>query len=392
MATIKFSNATLERFFSHPDPEAKTKTVWDSEARGLGAYQTGTGAITLFMHFRLANGKQRKHALGRFKEISLDEARHLTQKYRVAAKQGIDLVAEAKQKATPEKSFTIAEAFREFMEARREQEISPATVRLYYQNWKNHLEKFQDRQMTSITKQDVRSWHKEWAKSGPTVANQVVRLFRAIYNFALKFHDDLPPNPCSGVVFLKEVNNRRLVETKDLAAWNKKVETMPNLIRRYYWRFLALTGLRRTDAASVRWDEVFETHIHRPMPKGGTAKAFDLPMTTPLRALLDQAKAVRDVLYPHSPYVFPADSASGHIITGQEQKFMPDCSPHYLRRTYATACIEVGIDPYTIKSLLNHVTDKADVTARYIRVSLETKREAAEKVAVYIARKMEIRG
>ncbi|MCA0400982.1 MAG: integrase family protein, partial [Proteobacteria bacterium] len=351
MSSVKFTNATLEKFLSAPNPEGKRRTIWDSEARGLGAYQTKNGVCTLFAHYRLANGVQRKQVLGRFKEIPLDEARHLAQKYRVAAKQGIDLAGEQKWKEPSKQGLTIEQAYKEFTEAQHRRENSPNTIRLNGYNWRNHLSQYQDREMASVSKHDVRAWHKEWGKSGPTVANQTARLFRAIYNYAVKFHDDLPPNPCSAVDYFKEVNNRRLIATKDLPAWRKKVDGLPNPIRRCYWRFLALTGLRRMDAASVRWDEVFETHIHRPNPKGGKDKAFDVPITAPLRALLEEAKAAQKVLYPASPYVFPADSKSGHISTGQEQKFMPGCAPHDLRRTYATACVEVGVDPYTIKLL-----------------------------------------
>lgn len=55
MSSVKFTNAMLEKFHSSLNPEGKRRTIWDSEARGLGAYQTKNGICTLFAHYRLAN-------------------------------------------------------------------------------------------------------------------------------------------------------------------------------------------------------------------------------------------------------------------------------------------------------------------------------------------------
>jgi len=69
----------------------------------------------------------------------------------------------------------------------------------------------------------------------------------------------------------------------------------------------------------------------------------------------------------------------------QERVAFPNVSPHDIRRTYATVCAETGLDPYTIKLLLNHATDKGDVTSRYILPSKRHVYSSAQRVAERLA-------
>jgi integrase len=72
----------------------------------------------------------------------------------------------------------------------------------------------------------------------------------------------------------------------------------------------------------------------------------------------------------------------------REKTAFPNVWPHDIRRTYATACAEAGVDPYTIKLLLNHVADGSDVTARYIKPSSSHVTRAAQSVADFIEAKL----
>jgi len=177
------------------------------------------------------------------------------------------------------------------------------------------------------------------------------------------------------------------VPTADLMDWWESVERIPNPVRKAYWKLLLFTGLRKEDAATMKWTDVKAEVIHRPNPKGGRTKAFDVPLTEPLRTILNDAMAACNALYPGSAYVFPSNGKSGRLSNTREEKYIPNCSPHALRRTYATACVEAGVDPYVIKLLLNHAAEKNDVTSRYIRISTELRASSAEKVALYIAQK-----
>lgn len=381
MAKFRFTVSSLQSALKAEGSNDRQAVVWDAELRGLGAYKGANGTGTFFVQFRVGD-RQRKVTLGRLNELTISEARRQAGEILMAARLGRDVVAEQKQ--AQRKALTLKEAYDEYTQALRRRNVSSNTLRLNDANWRRMLEPLGNRELRHITKRDVRAWHTSWEPIGPRAANMGAQLLRAIWNYAAKFSDDLPPSPTSAVEYFPEREQRRVIAWADLPDWYRKAEALPNPIRSVYWRFLLFSGLRRTDALTIRWEDIKDHHVHRPNPKGGRIRAFDLPLTTQLRELLTEAKAARGALYPGSPWVFPSDSKLGHISLTRESAF-PGVMPHDLRRTYATACAEAGVDPYTIKLLLNHAIDKGDVTQRYIRPSREHLERSAQLVAGSLA-------
>lgn len=380
---IKLTNSTIAKFLTPPTDGEKQSTLYDTEIPGFGVYRNPTGPARYFVHFRVGS-RQRKKMIGLVTEISLSDARTEAGALKVAARQGRDVIRERKE--AMQRGITLAEAFRAFMDALERKGGSPRTAHNYEQNWGTRLSKHATVPLGDISKADIRAWHKQWGACGPTAANQSLRLFRAIYNHALRTSDGLPPNPSNAVDQFRERGERKWLDWDALPAWIADVERLENPIRRALWPFLLYSGLRRSDAASIRWDEIGKTSIHRPNPKGGRLKAFDLPLSSKLSEILSDAREARQLLFPTSPYVFPANSASGHVETLKE-KTIPHISPHMLRRTFATACVEAGLDPYTTKRLLNHTVARGDVTALYVQQSSDFLIKEMERVSSYINKK-----
>lgn len=380
MAKIKFTVSSLHSAFKADDVKDRQAVVWDTEMRGLGAYKGASGTGTFFVQFRVGD-RQRKVTLGRLNELTVPEARRQAGEIIVAARQGRDIVAQQKQ--AQRKTLTLKEAYNEYTLALRRRNASWNTLRLNEANWRRMLEPLGNRELRHITKRDLRAWHTNWGQVGPRAANMGAQLFRAIWNYAAKFSDDLPPNPSTAVEYFPEREQRRIIAWPELPEWWRRTDGLPNPIRRVYWRFLLFSGLRKMDALTIRWEDVREGHIHRPNPKGGRIRAFDMPLTDQLRKLLEEARTAGEALYPGSPWVFPAEGKRGHMIAACEKSF-PGVTPHDLRRTYATACAEAGVDPYTIKLLLNHAIDKGDVTQRYIKPSREHFERSARLVANFL--------
>lgn len=380
---IKLTNANIARYLTSPPDGVKQSTLYDTEIPGFGVYRNVTGPARYFVHFRVGQ-RQRKKMTGLVTEMSLSDARAEAGVLKVAARQGRDVIQERKEEL--QRGISLGEAYLAFMDALERKGGSPRTIKGYSQNWKTRLSKHSSVPLGSISKADIRGWHKKWGACGPTAANQTLRLFRAVCNHALRTSDGLPPNPSNAVDQFRERGERRWLEWDALPAWMADVARLENPIRRALWPFLLYSGLRRSDAASIRWDEIGETSIHRPNPKGGRLKAFDLPLSSKLAEILRDAREAHSLLFPMSPYVFPANSASGHVETLKE-KTIPHVSPHMLRRTFATACMEAGLDPYTTKRLLNHTVARGDVTALYVKQSSRFLRNEMERVSAYIGGK-----
>jgi integrase len=143
------------------------------------------------------------------------------------------------------------------------------------------------------------------------------------------------------------------------------------------------TGLRRGEAAALTWNEIdFKNRIIRlPDTRTKAGRKLDLPMSDYIHDLLVARRAPGK----QGPWVFPADSKSGHVA---EPRFALDrvaeasgvrISTHDLRRTYITVAESCDIPAYALKALINHSLGK-DVTGGYIQITAERLREPMQRV------------
>ncbi len=379
------TTAAVAKHLLVPHDPRRPTMIYDTELSGFGAYRITERPGSYFVHYRV-NGRQRKKVIARVNEINVADARDEAARIKLAARQGQDLLAERQRKADQEK--TLGQAYVEYLEVLKRRNSSPRTIGGYQMSWRLCLSTHANKPLNSITKADLRRWHAKWGERGATTANHAARFFRAIYNQSLKTTDGLPPNPAVAVEFFPEKKSRKRMEWEDLPTWLAKVRKLDNPTRQCFWEFVLYSGLRRSDACSIRWDDIDGSWLHRPCPKGGENFAFDLPLSNQLLSILDRARKVRDVMFPDSPYVFPAHSECGHITAPKEKSFR-GIGPHMLRRTFATACVEAGLDPYTTKRLLNHRVSGNDVTSLYVQPSKEFLLAKMQEVADYIAQRGE---
>jgi integrase len=380
---FKFTDAALRRRFA----ENPRGLAWDADCRPLCAARNGNGSISLTACYRLVNDKVKKKTLEHLSEVPLTQFRAQALELAMAARNGKDLVAERKVAAAPQ--LTLGDCYVAYCEALKRKGASPNTLRLNQKNWALRLSKHQNRELASITRAKVRGWHGLWGKDGhATASNQTIRLCRTLLNFAKKRLDcELTTNVCEAVELFQERGQRRVVSSTDLAAWHAAVRRIENPIKRCYWLGLLLTGVRREELASLRWEHVLEDRIKIVRPKGGERRAFEVALTPQLRAVLEEAREAGAVMFPQSAWVFPAASKTGYILNPLDPN-LPNCSPHDLRRTFCSIATECGVDPYTLKFLVNHATNgSSDVTARYVIPSFEHRAMAARKVAAHIAEK-----
>ncbi len=182
------------------------------------------------------------------------------------------------------------------------------------------------------------------------------------------------------------------IPAEQLANWHRDVLALPNPVRRDYYLFVLFSGLRRQSASEIRWEHVDLGNgtVLIPNPKGGTKRAFVLPISDFLTDVLKRREAENDQLVAGSPWVFPSlKSRTGHI---SEPKLKPTqktamavpFSIHGLRHTWMTAANAAGLSPYDIKMLANHGLPKGDVTAGYIGPHIEALQASQQRVTDYL--------
>jgi len=385
-----------------PDEGVRRRVYWDASLRGFGLVVGKTHRS--FIAQKDIGGRSVRVTIGRFPEWTPQFARKEARQVLAQMDRGIDPNAEKRARAESQRrrewqTFTLAQAIDEHianMEAKGTVERSREMVRTELER---HLGDWLNKPLAGLRRKECVERHRRITVSaGPVAANRAMHMLRAVYNSARRLYEQLPPHPVEGITFNKQRRRREPIAWADLPAWWAKVEGLENPVRRDLQRTLLFTGLRSTDARTIRWEHIdFDAGtIHRPRPKGGEDRAF----TVPLCAYLLDALARRrmDNLRYFSTdqgWVFPARDREGRVVHVREPKeqrydesgtkkvqYLP--SPHRLRDTFATACLEAGIGATETKILLNHALPDGDVTEGYQRPSTEHLRGCVGAVAAFL--------
>ena len=285
--------------------------------------------------------------LGRTDRLSLREARASARQLMAAISKGEDPTAPLRVSA-----FTLSDAWELY---KKNGTLSPKTKQEYSGHLRRDFKSWLTIPLDELghDRRMIREKHEALtSKNGPYAANAAFRTFRALYNRALKEDPTLPPNPAVAVSFNKESRRDWSMSREHLPEWFEKIERLQPIFRDLHL-FLLFTGLRRTEACSARWEHFDEKKgaLYIPNPKGGEARAFTLPLSRLLVQLLRKRRTHNELLFPHTPWVFPSTSLSGHV---EEPKKRDLPSAHAYRHSYRTLALEAGI-PYTETCLLmNH--------------------------------------
>jgi len=96
--------------------------------------------------------------------------------------------------------------------------------------------------------------------------------------------------------------------------------------------------------------------LHLPRPKGGAKKAFDIPLSRAMvRSIIRLIRAGR-MIHPEQAefWLFPADSASGHLVEHKEERDVLGKWGNELRQSYRTLAQPAGVSELDIHLLMNH--------------------------------------
>ncbi|MHB2266443.1 tyrosine-type recombinase/integrase [Aliihoeflea sp. PC F10.4] len=216
----------------------------------------------------------------------------------------------------------------------------------------------------------VATKHDEITKeSGPYIANGSMRTLRAIYNHARKTNRGLPAdNPVNAIDWNQEQRRDSGMGPADLASWFMQVAAMGNPIRREFHLMTLFSGCRPTALMEVKPEHVDLRRrvLHIPKPKGGAKRAFDIPLSRQMILSLVRAMRFGRFLHPLEAraWVFPADSAAGHLVEQKEARKVLSKWGNDLRQSYRTIATTAGVSEFDARLLMNHAIP--GVNAGYI--------------------------
>lgn len=372
----KITQSLVERA---PAPgRGKSALYADSEMRGF--YLIVTSTKRGFYVQSLVNGKQVRTKLGDHPAMDAKQARDVARKTLVGMRAGAN-PNEERRKARA-RGITLRETLDLHLAAKP---LSPRTKGDYRYNCEQYLDDWLDKPLAELgsDRAGMRERHRRITeKHGAPSADNVFRVLRAVYNRGLREYPDLPANPTANVDYHGLRRRKVDVEAARLLVWGKAVLGL-HPVRRDLHLFMMLTGMRRTSACEVRTDDLNldAGKLHVPKPKGGSTRAFDLPLSTTLVDLLGHRLRENPKLYRKAQWLFPADSESGHVAEVAQHE-LGGLTGHALRHCFSTLAVRAGVPLLELKCLLNHAA--GNVTMGYIHVGVEHLMKHQETASAYI--------
>jgi integrase len=376
VASVHLTERSVERLQA-PHPDGRQTFYWDDVMRGFGVLVSGTSKIKTFIIQCDVNGKSKRLKVGSVAELSLDKAKKRAAEMLDDLKQGVD----PNTKADP--NMSLQACLDSYLASRHD--LRSASVRAYRQieRW---LSSWLNNPLRLITPDMVEKKHREIAdKIGPTSANACMRTLRIVLNHAAERVPELPPNPVRRLKkqWFKEKRRTRMLSEEQMPLFYRAVCELPNKIAADYLKLLMFTGLRKTEAAMLRWEDVDlkQRVITLPADVTKAGRELALPMSDFVADMLIARRTLgRD------RYVFPGPGKSGHISDLQNPLRIIakatgiEITAHDLRRGFATVAESIGTPITVLKALLNHATGQ-DVTAGYIVLTTDRLREPVQRIA-----------
>lgn len=367
------------------EPKPSDYSVRDSEVIGLGVRVRPGGSKTYILTYRLG-GQLRKLTLGRADQgYSIDEARERAREALQDVREGIDprIAKFADRNALtvsglidlylsdgpalkPNKKTASWDTNRILFDCH----VRPLLGRRLARDLTRlDIAKFQLDVAQGKTARNVMIGHRRRSKvrGGKRVAALAVITLGAAYEFAILL-GLLTANPTKGVERFQTVRRERYLSDRELAAIS---EALAAIEREEPWqsvmadavRLLILTGCRKSEILTLRWDYVdWEVGCLR-LPESKTG-AKNVPLADAaldlLRRRWDESRPPEpgrghnsgelSERHERSPYVLPALRGDGHYVG----------LPNMWRKVKARAdallrqkAADVGKDPRDVRSLLN---------------------------------------
>lgn len=424
METFKFTKSKLE---SLPPADSGQVEYGDTVVNGLRV-RVGVSGVKSFCISRKRNGKFIRATLGRFPDLTIDNARS----------KALELLGDVattgknpnvERRINEKASVTLADALNTYIES-RDARLSSDTAKQYRSILQNYSGDWMKQPIASISRERVETRHKAvtdgsvWFGADKSTlragvgtgskaqADLWARVLRAICRFAHDHYRDndgktLLPDPPTMVLSTKRkwhgtVRKTERIRTNELGRWFSALSTVRDIAEQGRDDIAAavcdavemaiFTGLRKSEILELSWDRVNLGGRYFWIDTTKNGDPLELPVTETLLKLFRRRAKMKST---DGLLVFPGDKGVikeyRHIIERISAATVPEPNPDLLkpipfkwhdgRRTFGTVAELVGVGNYILKRLLNHRTMRsADVTQGYLHFSADELMEPATRI------------
>jgi integrase len=394
---MKLSKLTVDKL-TKPAANIPGRTAqeryYDDYFKGFGVRVTSGGTKAFFVE-KLIKGKLRRITIGHYPDLTVEAARKEAQKLLGKIATGIDPIAEKQEEKI--RLITLNDVFQDYTKARKA--LKARTLYDYQRVIQLAFADWQDKPLLAITKDKVSKRHEQLGCGhGFAFANLSMRILRALFNFAIsqyetaEDHSLIADNPVKRLsqtrAWYRVERRQTSIKQHELAAWYQGVMALSNITLRDYLLLVLFTGLRRQEAATLKWEHIDFQAKTLTAVDTKNHQIHVLPLSDFLYELLSKRKTAAT-----SEYVFPGTGQGGYIIEPRKQmaKVIKQSGVtftlHDLRRTFITIAEGLDISAYAVKRLVNHKMS-SDVTAGYIVMDVERLRKPMQAITNHLLEAM----
>lgn len=395
-------------------PGASDVLVWDDALPGFGVRLKPSGKGAYVIQYRNAERRSRRYTVGKVGVLTPEEARQAARALLSGvATQKADPAGERDQvKASP----TVAELVELYLKdgpaAKPAKKASSWAVDA--SNLRRHVVPLLGRRrLSSLGKPDIQRFQRDVTdgksaadektgkkrgraivEGGPGTAARATVVLGAMLQWAVS-QGYATENPAKGVKLNKLRHRERFLSTAELtklgealAAAEKKGVNKRSLAA---LRLLLLTGCRKNEILSLRWEHVDFDRAALRLPDSKTGAKI-VPLGAPALAVLKGLKAGEGKSREpqRAGYVFPAARGDGHHVglpsvwrKLTKAAGLRDVRIHDLRHGFASVAVAGGSSLYLVGKVLGHT--QAATTERYAHLELDPMRALVDQVSGRIA-------
>lgn len=376
------------RFVETAKPSGGRQTdFFDDVVKGLCLCASSGGARTWFLHYtKPQDGKRARLKLGSHPELGLASARQKARDARAKIGEGIDPITEKRAHAASQTVRTLIDNYiaRHAAQKRSGNEIAR---RLH----KNVADVIGDLKLFTLHRRDItRCIDKVKDRGAAVEANRLFEDIRAMVRWG-RARGDLDENLVEGMRRPSEpVIRERVLSAEELRIfWQKLPEAFMQEGTRRILRLCLLLGQRVGEISGMTRGELSLTDRVWCLPpeRSKNKRAHEIPVSHQAAAILGHQLAE---VPEDCPWVFPAPSGEAPVTNFAVAKAiqrsldvfgLEPFTAHDLRRSFSTHAEEIGISPFIVGHILNHVSEtRSTITSKvYARYSYaKEKRDALQ--------------
>lgn len=359
---------------SLPAPEKGYQLYFDTQVPGFGVRVTATGARAYILNYR-ANGVERRMTIGSVQEWQCTTARAEAKRLKKEVYYGSDPLGEKQERRAQPTMGDLVDRFeREYFPRLR-----PASIKPYQNATRRIRAAWRHKPVVELTPSDVDAFHNGLSRATPVLANLVLSVLSRTLALAVRW-GWTPTNVAKGVERNAETNRERYLTPAEIERLSQVLASWPDRRVANVVRLLMLTGARKGEVLSMRWEHIdAEAGVWtKPASLTKQKKVHRVPLSAAAMAVLSTIDRTSEYVFP-SHKGKPLATIQGPWADICKAAGLVDFRCHDLRHTYASVLVQAGLSLAIVGKLLGHSSPQ--ITQRYAHLSDSPLRAATERAS-----------